>query len=100
MEKLISWITIAEDCGFIHYSHYEEPTGVRAMRFGRLRIDVVPSGSGYFTARLLAGISYRDEPLAGATGKSEDEAFRNLLNSNIGPGKATVSNVIGAVGYY
>jgi hypothetical protein len=100
MEKLISWITIAEDCGFIHFTYNEDPIGVRAMRFGRLRLDVYPSGAGYFTARLLAGASYRDRAIAGAQGKSEDEAFRNLLNSNVGPGKATVSDIIGATGYY
>ena len=96
----MNWIDIAINCGFIHSNHYENQIGVRAMRFGRLRLDVYPSGAGYFTARLVAGISYLDPVIAGAQGKSEDEAFLNLLDSNVGPGKATVSDIIGATGYY
>ena len=92
----MNWVDIATQCGFIHFTHDAYPPGVKAMRFGRLRLDVFPSGQDSFTARLIAGISYRDEPLAGATGNSEDEAFQNLLDTYIGPGEATVSDVIGA----
>jgi hypothetical protein len=87
------WKMVLEDYGFSRSDNIENFGNITSMVCGNIRIDVF--GVVLFTARIKVGNTYRGEPIAGAQGSTENEAFSNLLKCTVCKGGVTIADIIG-----